>query len=64
MYKGAFEYRGFKKIGGHCDLIKGGQRIRFRFSDTMLPLDLMLDSYWPDFQAVNSLQETSRLEIL
>ena len=63
-YLGTPEFRGVKKIEGRYDVIKGVQRIKFRFFDPMLRLDLMLDGYWTDFKTEKRLRETSHLETL
>ena len=45
MDHGDFEFRGFKKVGGHYDVINGGQRKKGLFLDLTLRLELMLDGY-------------------
>ena len=45
MDHGNFEFRGFKKVGDHYDVINGGQRKNMLFFDLTLRLELMLDGY-------------------
>ena len=45
MDHGDFEFWGFKKVGGHYDVINGGQRKNMIFFDLTLRLELILDGY-------------------
>ena len=40
-----FEFWGFKTVGGHYDVINGGQRKEMIFFYLKLLLELMLDGY-------------------
>ena len=45
MDHGDFEFWGFKKFGGHYDVINGGQRKKMIFFDLTLRLESMLNGY-------------------
>ena len=45
MDHGDFEFWGFKKVGGHHDVMNGDQRKKYDFFDLTLRLELMLDGY-------------------
>ena len=45
MDHGDFEFWGFKKVGGHYDVINGVQRKTIIFFDLTLRLELILDGY-------------------
>ena len=64
MNHGDFEFRGFKNVGGHYDVINGGQRKKMIFFDLTLHLELMLDCYSTDFKTEKSFQETDHLEVV
>ena len=53
-----------RKLGGHYDVINGGQRKKTIFFDLTLRLELMLDGYSTDFKTEKSFQATDHLGVV
>ena len=63
MDHGASKFWGFVNLGGHYDIINGGQRKKF-FFELRLRLELMLDGYSTEFKTEKRYQETDRLGVV
>ena len=63
MGNGNFEFWGFKKVGGHYDVINGGQRKKMIFFDLTLRLESMLNGYCIDLKTKKRFQGTDHLGV-